>query len=84
MGAFVKARVAPGTRTLEGRYYHAPEIFETYALDGTLLSARTMSEVPGFDRADYPLNEAALATWDGFVLVSLRASPSPSKRRSHR
>jgi Rieske 2Fe-2S family protein len=34
-----------------------------------------MSDVAGFDRADYPLKEAAVATWDGFIFVNL----SPQK-----
>ncbi|HTD35350.1 MAG TPA: aromatic ring-hydroxylating dioxygenase subunit alpha, partial [Candidatus Elarobacter sp.] len=156
MEPFVRARVAPGARTLEGRYYHAPEIFArererifarewicagrleqlegpgdffladvadeslivtrgkdervraffnvcrhrgtrmctesagrfggsiqcpyhawTYALDGTLLVARTMSDVPGFDRAEYPLHEAAVAEFEGFVFVNVAREPEP-------
>jgi glycine betaine catabolism A len=53
--------------------YHA----WTYALDGRLMVARNMSEVPGFREADYPLREAALATWDGFVFVNLAPAPTP-------
>ena len=30
-----------------------------------------MSEVPGFDRAEFPLKEAAVAMWDGFIFVNL-------------
>ena len=30
-----------------------------------------MSDVPGFDRADYPLKEAAVALWNGFIFVNL-------------
>ncbi len=51
--------------------YHA----WTYGLDGTLKVARNMAEVPGFDRTEYPLKEAALALWEGFIFVNLeRAS----------
>ncbi|MBV8723801.1 MAG: aromatic ring-hydroxylating dioxygenase subunit alpha, partial [Candidatus Eremiobacteraeota bacterium] len=53
--------------------YHA----WTYALDGTLLAARTMADVPGFERGDYPLQQAALATFEGFVFVSLAEHPEP-------
>ncbi|HTX59544.1 MAG TPA: aromatic ring-hydroxylating dioxygenase subunit alpha [Verrucomicrobiae bacterium] len=53
--------------------YHA----WTYGLDGTLKAARNMAEVPGFDRSDYPLREAAVAQWEGFVLVNLAADPTP-------
>jgi len=70
-----------GTRICEparGRFagsiqcpYHA----WTYGLDGRLIGAPHMQETEGFDKADYPLREAALATWDGFVFVSLAARP---------
>jgi Rieske 2Fe-2S family protein len=53
--------------------YHA----WTYALDGTLLAARTMADVPDFERADYPLHEASIAELDGFVFVSLAEQPEP-------
>lgn len=66
-----------GTRLcdrIDGRFagsiqcpYHA----WTYALDGTLKAARNMSDVPDFDRADYPLKEAAVALWDGFIFINL-------------
>ncbi len=51
--------------------YHA----WTYGLDGELKVARNMAEVPGFDRADYPLKEAGLALWEGFVFVNLSSAP---------
>ncbi len=53
--------------------YHA----WTYGLDGMLLAARNMSDVPGFARADYPLRSAAVATLDGFVFVNLAGDPEP-------
>jgi glycine betaine catabolism A len=53
--------------------YHA----WTYGLDGALLAARTMADVPGFERADYPLHQARTALLDGFVFVSLAADPEP-------
>lgn len=53
--------------------YHA----WTYGLDGTLVAARNMQNVPGFSRADYPLREAAVATFDGFVFVNLDAHADP-------
>lgn len=75
-----------GTRMCEterGRFagsiqcpYHA----WTYGLDGGLKVARNMSEVEGFRAADFPLHEAALATWDGFIFVSLAKSPVPFDR----
>jgi glycine betaine catabolism A len=47
--------------------YHA----WTYGLDGELKVARNMAEVPGFDRAEYPLKRAGVALWEGFVFVNL-------------
>jgi glycine betaine catabolism A len=47
--------------------YHA----WTYGLDGSLKVARNMGEVPGFDRAEYPLKEARVALWEGFVFVAI-------------
>ncbi len=48
--------------------YHA----WTYALDGALLTARNMQELPGFARSDFPLIEAAgTAVYGGFLFVSL-------------
>ncbi len=56
--------------------YHA----WTYALDGRLMVARNMSELHGFRTADFPLHEAALATWEGFLFVNLAKSPVPFER----
>ncbi len=47
--------------------YHA----WTYGLEGELKVARNMAEVPGFDRTQYPLKEAAVALWEGFIFVNL-------------
>jgi Rieske 2Fe-2S family protein len=72
-----------GTRMCEaasGRFagsiqcpYHA----WTYGLDGELKVARNMAEVPGFDRAEYPLKEAQTALWEGFVFVNLAPEATP-------
>jgi Rieske 2Fe-2S family protein len=43
----------------------------TYGLDGALNAARNMIDVPGFDRGEYPLKEAAVALWEGFIFVDL-------------
>ncbi len=72
-----------GTRLCEaaaGRFsesiqcpYHA----WTYALDGRLIGAPHMQEAEGFDKADHPLHPVALATWEGFVFLSLAPHPEP-------
>ncbi|HEY3675504.1 MAG TPA: aromatic ring-hydroxylating dioxygenase subunit alpha [Candidatus Tumulicola sp.] len=56
--------------------YHA----WTYGLDGKLLAARNMADVEGFDRSDYPLRQAAVARWEGFLFVNLAESPEPFER----
>lgn len=54
--------------------YHA----WTYGIDGRLIGAPHMHEVEGFDKKDYPLHQAAVAEWEGFLFVS------PSSLRSSR
>jgi Rieske 2Fe-2S family protein len=51
--------------------YHA----WTYGLDGTLLTARNMSDIATFDRSELSLHEAAVARWGGFLFVSLATEP---------
>lgn len=53
--------------------YHA----WTYALDGRLIGAPHMQEAVGFDRKDYPLHEAAVAEWEGFLFVNVAKEPRP-------
>jgi Rieske 2Fe-2S family protein len=47
--------------------YHA----WTYGLDGRLLGAPHMDDVPGFDKTDHSLHAVNLALWEGFVFVNL-------------
>jgi glycine betaine catabolism A len=53
--------------------YHA----WTYATDGRLIGAPHMGEVAGFDKADYPLHQAVLAEWEGFLFVNIAREPVP-------
>jgi glycine betaine catabolism A len=53
--------------------YHA----WTYSLDGKLIGAPHMDDVPGFDKADYSLHAVELALWEGFIFVSLTNNPIP-------
>ena len=48
--------------------YHA----WTYALDGKLIAARNMRDVPDFHEGDYPLRHAHVHVWCGFIFVNLR------------
>src|SRR2546430_16000417 len=56
--------------------YHA----WTYTIDGQLIGAPHMSEVPGFDKRDYPLHAVPLETWEGFVFINLAGEPQPFAR----
>jgi Rieske 2Fe-2S family protein len=72
-----------GTRLCEaasGRFsesiqcpYHA----WTYATDGRLIGAPHMQDVEEFDPSEYPLHQAALAEWEGFLFVNLDSEPVP-------
>jgi glycine betaine catabolism A len=53
--------------------YHA----WTYGLDGRLIGAPHMNEVEGFDKKQYPLHEAAVEEWEGFVFVNIAEKPKP-------
>src|SRR6266496_3310809 len=50
--------------------YHA----WTYGLDGRLLGAPHMDDVPGFNKGDYPLHAVNVALWEGFIFVNLADS----------
>ncbi|MGC2352688.1 MAG: aromatic ring-hydroxylating dioxygenase subunit alpha [Candidatus Udaeobacter sp.] len=65
-----------GSRLIENRSgrsqgiqcpYHA----WTYTLDGRLIGAPHMDDVPGFNKADYSLYPVNLALWEGFIFVNL-------------
>jgi Rieske 2Fe-2S family protein len=65
-----------GTRLKEDACGHAAAIqcpyhAWTYGLDGRLIGAPHMDEVPGFDKADYSLHAVNLALWEGFIFVNL-------------
>lgn len=72
-----------GTQLCRERAGHFSETIQcpyhawTYTTDGRLIGAPHMQEVPDFSKADYPLHEAALAQWEGFVFVSIADHPRP-------
>jgi glycine betaine catabolism A len=53
--------------------YHA----WTYNLDGSLIGAPHMDEVPHFRKDHYPLHEAHADVWDGHIFVNLSTAPEP-------
>ena len=65
-----------GTRLKEDSCGHASAIqcpyhAWTYGLDGRLIGAPHMDEVPGFDKAEYSLHAVNLALFEGFIFVNL-------------
>jgi glycine betaine catabolism A len=53
--------------------YHA----WTYGLDGRLIGAPHMDQVPDFDKGDYSLHAVNLGLWEGLIFVNLADSPTP-------
>src|SRR5438445_4831543 len=71
-----------GTRLKEDAFGHASTIqcpyhAWTYRLDGRLIGAPHMDDVPGFDKADYSLHRVNLGLWEGFIFVNLEKNPEP-------
>lgn len=72
-----------GTRILLEPEGHVSETIQcvyhawTYTTDGRLIGAPHMQEAEGFDRKDYPLHQAAVAEWEGFLFVNLAGEPVP-------
>ena len=53
--------------------YHA----WTYSIDGRCIGAPHMGEAAGFQKADYPLHQARIEEWEGFLFVSLDPGTAP-------
>jgi Rieske 2Fe-2S family protein len=56
--------------------YHA----WTYGLDGRLIGAPHMDEVPGFNKSDYSLHPVNIGLWEGFIFVNLAKPPMPLEK----
>ena len=74
-----------GTRLKEDACGHASTIqcpyhAWTYGLDGRLIGAPHMDEVPGFDKADYSLHPVNLGLWNGFIFLNLAKAPMPLEK----
>lgn len=53
--------------------YHA----WTYDLEGRLIGAPHMEEVPHFRKDEYPLHEVHVDVWDGHIFLNLSRDPQP-------
>jgi Rieske 2Fe-2S family protein len=49
----------------------------TYGLDGRLVGAPHMDDVPHFRKEEYPLHAVQTDEWDGHVFVNMAAKPTP-------
>src|SRR5438093_5868601 len=71
-----------GTRLKEDACGHASAIqcpyhAWTYGLDGRLIGAPHMDEVPGFDKSNYSLHRVNLGVWEGFIFINLDENAMP-------
>ena len=57
--------------------YHA----WTYDLNGRLIGAPHMDEVPHFRKSDFPLHSVQTDVWDGHIFVNLSPSPRPLREQ---
>jgi Rieske 2Fe-2S family protein len=60
-----------------GRSIQCPYHAWTYDLNGALIGAPHMDEVPHFVRADYPLHRVHTEVWDGHIFVNLSPDTPP-------
>jgi len=60
-----------------GRSIQCPYHAWTYDLDGSLIGAPHMEEVPHFKKADYPLRAVHADVWDGHIFINLAEHPRP-------
>jgi glycine betaine catabolism A len=78
-----------GTRLCEAREGTFPGSIQcpyhawTYDLEGQLIGAPLMEDVPGFRKDDYPLRAVACEVWDGHVFINLAEAPGPLTAQLH-
>jgi Rieske 2Fe-2S family protein len=76
-----------GTRLCEqaegrlGKSIQCPYHAWTYALDGTLIGAPMMKDVPDFQKEDHALHSLPLHVWEGFIFLNFGRSPQPFEQR---
>ena len=53
----------------------------TYDLEGRLIGAPHMDEVPHFNKDDYPLHRVHADEWDGHIFLNLSGNPEPLREQ---
>ena len=64
-----------------GRSIQCPYHAWTYDLDGSLIGAPHMEEVPHFKKQDYPLRSVSADVWDGHIFINLSPEPRPLREQ---
>jgi Rieske 2Fe-2S family protein len=65
-----------------GRSIQCPYHAWTYDLNGSLIGAPHMDDVPNFAKADYPLRRVHTEVWDGHVFINLSGdTPRPLREQ---
>jgi Rieske 2Fe-2S family protein len=65
-----------------GRSIQCPYHAWTYDLDGSLIGAPHMDEVPHFSKSDFPLQRVHADVWDGHIFINLsRDEPAPLREQ---
>ncbi len=70
-------RLCESSRGNAGKAIVCPYHGWAYDLQGRLIAAPNMRDVEGFELSQFPLQAAATAVWEGFVLVNLAAAEVP-------
>lgn len=70
-----EAAAGQGNRVLQCPY-HA----WTYGLDGKLIAAPHMHGAENFDKGQFPLHEAHVAEWEGFIFINIAKKPTPFEK----
>ena len=74
-------RICSAPRGNFGETIQCPYHAWTYGLDGRLVGAPHMDNVPGFNRDDYPLHRVAVDEWDGHIFLHLTGGRDQSLRQ---
>ncbi len=70
-------RLCSAERGTVGTSIQCPYHAWTYDLEGRLIGAPMMDDVPGFLKDDYPLRRVACETWDGHIFIHLGQPARP-------
>ena len=62
-----------------GRSIQCPYHAWTYDLDGRLIGAPHMDEVPHFSKQEYPLHRVHADVWDGHIFINLSREAPPTR-----